>query len=194
MAAGGSPIRMTEAKSDSLDPELPSEAEATRQRPALSGDGDDLKTTRLPPLTPLTPLPPPAANLRPLPHPVPPAVRLSSSGESRLPAQKPSWLRALLVSTFPSPTTAGRAPSGGRADAPIRAQTAGAVYAGLGIVFAVASLVTGLRGAPSETLAPGVAAALVIARALIALGAGALSFAMFRQAERLLVQDPPPKS
>jgi hypothetical protein len=54
--------------------------------------------------------------------------------------------------------------------------------------------VTGLRGAPSEPIAPAVAACLVIARAFVALGAGALSFAMFRQAERLLVEEPPTKS
>jgi uncharacterized MAPEG superfamily protein len=62
----------------------------------------------------------------------------------------------------------------------------------MGAIFAVVALVTGLRGVPSDTtVAPVVAAAYVIARALVALGAGALSFAMFRQAERLLVHEPP---
>jgi hypothetical protein len=76
----------------------------------------------------------------------------------------------------------------------VSAQTAGAVFAALGLVFALVALVTGLRGAPSEPIAPAVAACLVIARAFVALGAGALSFAMFRQAERLLVEEPPTKS
>ncbi len=56
-------------------------------------------------------------------------------------------------------------------------------------MFAVVALVTGMRGAPTEAgIAPVVAAALVLARALVAVGAGALSFAMFLRAERLLVR------
>ena len=58
----------------------------------------------------------------------------------------------------------------------------------LGLVFALFAMVTGLRGAPTDPVAPVVAAALVVARAIVTVGAGALSFAMFRQAERLLVR------
>jgi hypothetical protein len=62
----------------------------------------------------------------------------------------------------------------------------------MGLVFSLVALVTGLRGVPDETTAaPLVTAAVVIARALVALGAGALSFAMFREAERLLVAREP---
>ena len=103
------------------------------------------------------------------------------------PAAKPSWLRALLTTTFPPPGAMRNT----NPDAPIRASTAGTIFAAMGLVFAIVALVTGLRGAPAEPMEPVVAAATVIARALIALGAGALSFAMLRQAERLLVQEPP---
>jgi hypothetical protein len=99
--------------------------------------------------------------------------------------ERPSWLRTLLNSTLPAPGTYDANPT-----APIRPTTAGVVFAVLGLVFALVALVTGLRGAPSEPIEPVVAAATVLARALLALGAGALSFAMLRQAERLLVQEP----
>jgi hypothetical protein len=188
---------MTEGTTDYLDSELLNDAEATNQRPALSPDGDELKTSRLPPLT--QPPPPVVASLPPLPpmtFPQTPAPAFTlDEGTTRFqseppqPTAKPSWLRALLTTTFPPPSTI-RAPAG----APVSARTAGTVFAVVGLVFAVVALVSGLRGVPSDTgIAPVVAAALVIARALVALGAGALSFAMFRQAERLLVQ-PPEKS
>jgi hypothetical protein len=174
---------MNEAKSDYLDPELLSDA---------------------------NPPPAPPASLRPQPAAVPPPESISRSpgslpthsppamgergprspSEPASDAQKPSWLRALLTTTFPPPAPA-RQPG---VPAPVSAQTAGAVFAALGLVFALVALVTGLRGAPSEPIAPAVAACLVIARAFVALGAGALSFAMFRQAERLLVEEPPTKS
>jgi hypothetical protein len=181
---------MNEANVEFLDPDLLKDAEATNQRPALSPDGDELKTTRLPPLTP----PPPAmASMPPLPSFPPPDLaptftvsQVTPRYEAEpAPTSKPSWLRALLTSTFPPPSTE-RTPS---PHAPVRASTAGTIFAVLGLVFAAVSLVTGLKGAPSEPgVAPIVAAALVIARALVALGAGALSFGMFRQAERLLVK------
>jgi hypothetical protein len=185
---------MSEIQGEFLDSELLKDAEATNQRAALSVEGDELKTTQLPPLTP----PPPAASMPPLPPitfpPQTPAPTFHlDEGTTRYRSEpppavgKPSWLRALLTTTFPPPGTAPQAVHG----APISAQTAGTVFAVLGLVFAIVALVTGLRGAPSEAgVAPVVAAALVIARALVALGAGALSFAMFRQAERLLVAGP----
>jgi len=185
---------MDEAKTDYLDSELLSDAEGGGPKPPdRSGDNDELKTVRRPALGPP---PSPPASQRPQPTSLPPAS-LPSTGEGRTrhtsePAPgvgKPSWLRALLTTTFPPPV----APHPG-ARPPISAQTAGTVFAVLGLVFALLALVTGLRGAPSEPLAPAVAACLVIARAFVALGAGALSFAMFRQAERLLVDGSPAKS
>jgi hypothetical protein len=187
---------MNEVKSDYLDPDLLKDADAGSPPPLEpSSEGDELKTTRRPAISP----PPAPPSLRPHPAsvPPPPAMTFASTSDSRSrptseppDAAKPSWLRALLTTTFPPPAPARHAST----PAPITAQTAGTVYAVLGVLFAVVALVTGLRGAPSEALAPSVAACLVIARAIIALGAGALSFAMFRQAERLLVEENPPQS
>jgi hypothetical protein len=181
---------MTEVNAELLDSDLLRDAEATNQRPALV-DGDELKTTRLPPLTP----PPPPMTTTMMPPPMPASFRPSAPAPAmpleavsldfpRPPVAtgKPSWLKALLTPTVPPPATTGNG-----AVAKIRPDTAGAVLAGLGLVFALVALVTGLRGAPDGSLAPVVAAAVVIARALVTLGAGALSFLLFRSAERLLV-------
>lgn len=188
---------MDEGNADFLDSGLLNDAEATNQRPALSPDGDQLQTTRLPSMTPPPPLPTLAmATLPPVTFPpMAPAPSFGTDdGTTRYRSEpppattKPSWLQALLTTTFPPPATL-RNPG---AQAPVSMQTAGAAFAVMGLVFAIVALVTGLRGVPSDTgVAPVVAAAYVIARALVALGAGALSFAMFRQAERLLVQEPP---
>jgi hypothetical protein len=186
---------MSEGNADFLDSGLLTDAEATNQRAALSPDGDELKTmTRQPSMTP----PAPPMSMPPLPPvtfpPLTPAPSFAiEEGTARYHSEfppgtpKPSWLRALLTTTFPPPATL-RTPG---VRAPVSAQTAGTVFALMGLFFAVVALVTGLRGVPSDTsIAPVVAAAYVIARALVALGAGALSFAMFRQAERLLVEPP----
>jgi len=183
---------MTEANAEFLDSDLLRDAEATNQRPALV-EGDELKTTRLPPLTPPPPMtttmmpPPMAAPFRPSsPSPAPTmpleAVSLSFPREP-VATGKPSWLKALLTPTAPPPAPTRE----GAALAPIHPSTAGAVLAGLGLVFALLALITGLRGAPDTSVAPVVAAAVVLARALITLGAGALSFLLFRSAERMLV-------
>jgi hypothetical protein len=185
---------MNEVKSDYLDPELLKDAEAGSPPPVdPSSEGDELKTLQRPAISP--PSAPPSPRSLP-PFVPPPAMSRSTAVESRTrstseapDAGKPSWLRALLTTTFPPP---GPVPHTS-AHAPIPAKTAGIAYVVLGVLFAVVSLVTGLRGAPSETLAASVAACLVIARAVVALGAGVLSFAMFRQAERLLVEEPPAK-
>jgi hypothetical protein len=197
---------MNEAKSDYLDPKLLNDADAAGPpREELSGENEELKTIKraaISPTPPPPPLPPPPRSTGPRPPPTsvssPPPLSLSSGGEGGThhgsePApgvRKPSWLRSLLTTSFPPPSRE-RLPG---VHLPVSAQTAGTAFAVLGLLFAVVALVTGLRGAPSETLAPAVAAALVIARALVALGAGALSFAMFRQAERLLVDAPPARS
>lgn len=206
---------MHEANAELLDSELLRDAEATNQRPALtdSGDhpvpplpaGDELKTmTRLPAPTPP---PPPMTTMMPPPMPIPPPARASSPpmalpapqplpmpqplpidrGVPHLQADmasttKPSWLNALLTSTLPPPATV-RDPG----KYAIRPATAGAIFAALGLVFAVLALVTGLRGTPDDSITPIVSAAIVLSRALITLGAGALSFVLLRSAERLLV-------
>jgi hypothetical protein len=88
----------------------------------------------------------------------------------------------LLDSTFPMPT-ATPDPQARR----MARRTAGAVCVGLALAFALVAMITGLRGAPDDpSLVPATAAALVIARALVAIGAGAFSFGLLRMAERLL--------
>jgi hypothetical protein len=175
-----------------LDSSVLADAEATNQRPALSDDGEELKTiTRLPAITP-----PPPSVASPLPSFPPPAtapsIGIAAAGhaahrEPVAPASsKPSWLAALLSSTVPPPATERTSPA-----APVSPTVAGAVFVTIGLAFAIVSLVTGLRGAPADgEMAPAVAAALVIGRALVALGAGALSFVMLLRAERLLVKSP----
>jgi hypothetical protein len=188
---------MNEANAELLDSDLLRDAEATNQRPALverpTEEGAELTTmTRLPPITPPPPMtttmvPPalPASFRPPAPSPAPQvaleAVALHFPHEPAASA-KPSWLKALLTPTVPPAAT------GQTATLPmIRPTTAGAVLASLGLVFALLALVTGLRGTPDTSVAPVVAAAIVLARALVTLGAGALSFLLFRSAERLLV-------
>jgi hypothetical protein len=102
---------------------------------------------------------------------------------------RPSWLRALLTTAFPSQANDHGSAQGSLPVAALSTETVGVAFAILGLVFAALALVVGLRGAPTDTdIAPVVAAALVLAHALLALGAGALSFAMFLRAERLLVR------
>lgn len=66
-------------------------------------------------------------------------------------------------------------------------RAAGAVLALLGIAAAVVAMVTGLRGIPQDPATPEtVVVAVLLARALIAVGAGTFSYAMFRMTERLV--------
>lgn len=181
---------MHDESAELLDPDLLRDAESTSQHAAVPAAGDELKTVRLPPATP----PPPpmhftTASMPPLPSAFPPPARVPAveDGSARYrsahpPAARPTWLRALLDSTFPMPT-ATRDPQAQH----MARGTAGAVCVGLALTLAVVAMITGLRGAPDDSaMAPAVAAALVIARAVFAIGAGAFSFGLLRMAERLL--------
>jgi hypothetical protein len=180
---------MQDESAEMLDSNLLNDAEATSQHVAVAPSGDELMTMRLPPATP----PPPAMHFattstQPLPasFPQPARVPVVDGGahyRSAPPAaSRPTWLRALLDSTFPPPT-ATPDPSARR----MARRTAGAVCVGLALAFALVAMITGLRGAPDDpAMAPTVAAALVIARALVAVGSGAFSFGLLRMAERLL--------
>jgi hypothetical protein len=198
---------MTEANTEFLDPELLKEAEATAQRAALSDAAEHLPTTRLPPLTPpptlataaIPPLsasfvPPPVAPAHaPFVHPsapppaAAPATTLDSNeGTTRYrheapPLTKPSWFKALLASTFPPPAAVP-----GEHDAAAVRRKLVVTCVGFSLFFAAVALVTGLRGAPVDpTLSPVVVAAIVVARAIVAVGAGALSYGLLRIAERV---------
>lgn len=172
-----------------LDPELVKDAESTSQRAALeigASVAEELATIRLPPATP----PPPAylatGPMPALTDPFPPPSKVPSmnagSTHHRVAPPRPSWLQALLTTTFP-PAAPGADP-----EVTQRARrNAAAACVGFALAFALVAMITGLRGAPDDpTIAPAVAAALVLAHALVALGAGAFSFGLLRMAERLL--------
>ena len=142
---------------------------------------DRLMTTRLPPMTP-PPMRPPS---------VPPAGELSSTfppssglyrGDTSVPAQpRSSWWRALLTATFPPPSMAPAPP-----DERVLSRRIGATCAGMAVGFVILALALGLRGA-EPAFSPAVAAALVIARALVALGFLAFGYALLRMAERFFL-------
>jgi hypothetical protein len=184
---------MTEESAELLDADLLKDPEATSQRPTLAPVLDELKTTRLPPITP----PPPhvqfvTTSLPPLPQSFPPPGRMPSVPDmSPRPRQeaprptRPSWLRSLLTTTLTPPGT-GLDP---QAQRHLARRNAGLVCVAFAFVLGVLALVAGLRGAPDDpSMASSVVAALVIARALVAVGAGAFSFGLLRMAERLLSQ------
>jgi hypothetical protein len=186
---------MHDEGAEMLDSDLLRDAESTSQHVSLAPpSGDELKTMRLPPPTP----PPPpmhiaTSSMAPLPSSFPPPAPLPGVGDGTaryhheapapapVAAPRPTWLRALLDSTFPLPT----ATPDPRASRMARSR-AGAACIGLALTFALVAMITGLRGAPDDpAIAPAVAAALVAARAVFALGAGAFSFGLLRMAERL---------
>jgi hypothetical protein len=186
---------MQDQNAEMLDSELLRDAESTAQLAAHSVQGahagivtEALETIRLPPATP----PPPpmhayaaypgTTSMPPLPPSFPPPSRVPSMPSQPPVAARPSWLRALLTTTFPPPS--------GQPDphtTRMARRTAGAVCVGLALAFAFVAMITGLRGAPDDpTMAPVVAASLVMAHTFVALGAGAFSFGLLRMAERLL--------
>jgi hypothetical protein len=196
-----------------LDSELLKDAESTSQLPAHAAPAEELRTTRLPRATP----PPPplhamhiaTSSMPPLPMSFPPPAPVPAIGAgstqplSQQPVQapshhyahaaapaaaRPSWLRQLLATTFPPP--AAPSDSGVSAQTTAAARRSAAIACvGFALVFALVAMVSGLRGAPDDaSMAPAVAAALVVAHALVAIGAGAFSFGLLRMAERLLAE------
>jgi hypothetical protein len=169
-----------------LDPELLKDAESTSQLAAQAVDAaEELATIRLPPATPPPPALAPA--MKPTATARMPAVNPSAHDALPPPPKmptmpRPSWLQALLQTTFPPPAP------GADPEVTRRARrNAAAACVGFALAFALVAMISGLRGAPDDpTIAPAVAAALVVAHALVALGAGAFSFGLLRMAERLL--------
>jgi hypothetical protein len=200
---------MNEANIDVvLDPEVTKEGEATAQRSAIDSSEESagvlparrpiaaaeerLPATRLPPIAP-PPMRPPSVP----PGALPPSVIVSSRNTPTLPPQsapapleattkylpetgaKPSWFRALLSTTSPPPATVEVDPYGVRRSVAVGCVVAACAFAAIALVFA-------FRPPPSlGTMQPVVAATVVIAHALQALGAGALSYGLLRIAERM---------
>jgi hypothetical protein len=151
------------------------------QEPDTSAPLDDpaddlLLTKRLPPITP-----PPL--MRPSSVP-PPRGAFTASGtfptDASGPQSRPSWWQALLTATFPPPSLAPAPPT----DARVLRRRIGATCAGMAVGFVILALALGLRGV-EPSYSPTVSAALILARALVALGFLGFGYGLLRMAERL---------
>ncbi len=176
-----------------MDPDITREGEPADTRAALATVEDRLPTTRLPPIAP-PPMrapslsPPPfgsgAVSSRNTPTVPPQSGRAGLEARVSLPPEtiqppKPSWFRALLTTTSPPPATVALELIAVR-----RMVAVGCVVAAC--AFAVIALLFAFRAAPYlETMQPLVAATVVLTRALLAIGAGALTYGLLRIAERL---------
>jgi hypothetical protein len=143
-------------------------------------DADDrLLTRRLPPITP----PPPRVASVP-PSSPPPSFAPSGTYLASGPSQpRTSWWHALLTATFPPPSLAPAVMV--LTDERIMRRRIGATCAGMALGFVILALALGLRGS-EPAFSPTVGAALVIARALVALGFLGFGYGLLRMAERLL--------
>jgi hypothetical protein len=151
--------------------------DSTQEVPAADESGDDrLLTRRLPPMTP----PPPRVASVPPSSPPPALAPSGTYPANSAPQPRTSWWSALLTATSPPPMVAPAVPTDDR----ILRRRIGATCAGMALGFVILGLALGLRGAePAYT--PMVAAALVLSRALVALGFLAFGYGLLRMAERL---------
>jgi hypothetical protein len=176
-AGGVSAFLMNEAKIDLS-------AQDSSQEVAEGDAVDDrLLTRRLPPITPP---PPRAASVPPSSPPVfAPSGTFPSNAATTTGASQPrsSWWHGLLTATFPpaAETTA--------TDEGVMKRRIGATCAGMALGFVILALALALRGA-EPAYSPTVAAALVIARAMVALGFLGFGYGLLRMAERLLTAAP----
>jgi hypothetical protein len=188
-----------------LDPDATSEGDVAVQRAALEASGerpqaarkgsapdDRLPTTRLPPIAPppLRPpsvpppvptslTPPPVLSSRETPTIPPQSGRPTTEGAGRyamdaVQSPKPSWFRALLTTTSPPP-----APVDGRRTVVLGCVLAACAFAAIALIFA-------FRSPPYlEAMPPVVAAMVLLTHAMLAIGAGALTYGLLRMAERI---------
>jgi hypothetical protein len=186
-----------------LDPDATSEGDVAVQRAALEASGerpqatkerapdDRLPTTRLPPITPpplrvpSVPPPPPPSPTTPVlssretPTVPPQSGRPTTEGAGRyamdaVQSPKPSWFRALLTTTSPPP-----APVDGRRTVVLGCVLAACAFAAIALIFA-------FRSPPYlEAMPPVVAAMVLLTHAMLAIGAGALTYGLLRMAERI---------
>jgi hypothetical protein len=132
---------------------------------------DHLPTTRLPPLPRSAPISPGSQGQFSQP------LGLAS------PQPKSSWWRALIASTLPPPDRSAVA-----VDARVVDRAVALFCIAMALVLVLVALAIGLREAPAQPSIPaGVVAALVIARALLALAFLALGAMLLRMAERFFV-------
>jgi hypothetical protein len=150
--------------------------DSSREGPLDPSDDRLLLTTRLPPITPPPMRPASVPPSSPPPSFAPSGMyRTGSAGEQ----PRSSWWNALLTATFPPPSIAAPAAT----DERVMRRRIGATCAGMALGFVILALALGLRGA-EPAYSPAVAAALVIARAIVALGFLAFGYALLRMAER----------
>ncbi len=176
---------MSDAKFDLTREESDSEVDSRRDRPSATPD-DHLMTRRMPPISPppmrtlSSPPPPPVIPRMPsfVPGSVDGAVSRYNTDVTPGPPPRASWWRAMLTATF--------APAAGAnpVDANALRRRIAATCAGFALALVVLALVLGFRSAPS--LEPAVAAAVVVSRALVALGMIAFGVALLHTAERFL--------
>jgi hypothetical protein len=87
---------------------------------------------------------------------------------------KPSWFRALLTTTSPPP-----APVDSRRTVVLGCVLAACAFAAIALIFA-------FRSPPYlEAMPPVVAAMVLLTHAMLAIGAGALTYGLLRMAERI---------
>jgi hypothetical protein len=150
----------------------------------VSDVDDRLLTRRLPPITP----PPPRAASVPPSSPPPALAPSGTYATSGPPQPRTSWWNALLAATFPPPSFAPVAPVA-VTDERVMRRRIGATCAGMAVGFVILALALGLRGS-EPAFSPTVGAALVISRALVALGFLGFGYGLLRMAERLLTGGP----
>ena len=149
---------------------------------------DKLLTTRLPPMTPppmRPPSVPPGAEASPSYGPVSATYRGDRRDTSIPPQPRTSWWKALLTATYPPPPSI--API--QTDERVVRRRIGATCAGMAIGFVILALARGLRGV-EPAFSPTVAAAMVLARAIIAVGFLAFGYGLLRMAERFFTTRP----
>jgi hypothetical protein len=171
---------MLEEKVEVLDSELLKEADETSRLPSLAPAGDELRTARLSAVA----NPPASVGRVAVSAPIlPPPAPLPSFSDVPSPSVKPSGFRALLTSTF-APANGNASPRAGEL---ARRAVLGAMCLALALLFALVALVSGIRASsPDPNVASTIIVAETVARTVFALGAGALSYALFRMTERLI--------
>jgi hypothetical protein len=176
---------MTEGLINLVDDDSSQDVQAAHP---VSADEDRLATSRLQAHAPLPvpsrrPQSPQATGAAVVPPPRPSYPTGAGAPRTMLyPSEPPaalprtSWWRSLIASTL--------APAA-QEDATAE-RRAGAACIGFAVVFSLTALLVGLRAAPSDAAAPGIAVAVVLARAALALGLLAFGYALLRMGERLL--------
>jgi hypothetical protein len=171
------------------DIDLPQRSSDQAESSSSETSDDRLLTTRLPPIGPpqyhYSSAPP--SSLESQSSRPPPASFAPSGAPYRqdvsVPSQpRTSWWRALLTATVPPPMSTPIPTD----DGVLRRRIA-ATCAGMALGFVILALALGLRGAEPASSVPAVSAAVIIARAGLALGFLAFGHGLLRMSERFFM-------